>query len=285
MSSAEHRRPRVGPALRYGFLMGVALVTAGPLVYAFFASFKPLDELLTSGAALLPSTWRFENYSDAWTDGQFATYSINSAVVTVGVVVFDVLAASMCGYVLARSRFPGRRLITAVLAGGLLLGAGTATLFPRLVIAQELGMVNLVGIIFVELSAILVIHVFIVRAFCSSLDKEIEEAARVDGCGLFRTFWYVAFPLMMPISSTIGLLALQASWNAFQVPLVFTLSQPELRTIPVGIYALGGAAGEGVQQYSLLLAGAMIALIPIIAVFLIVQRYFVRSLTEGALKG
>jgi ABC-type glycerol-3-phosphate transport system permease component len=273
-----------GATFRYGGLTAIAILILLPLAFAFFGSFKSLKELLTEGSTLLPAEWHLTNYTEALTKARFGRYFINSLTVASIVVVFDVIAASMAGYALARLRVPGRRAIEGVLAASILLGFGTATLYPRLVIAQWFGIVNLLGIALVQLSGLMVVHVLIARAFCGSLPNELEEAARVDGCGPFKAFWYIMFPLMRPIAGTIGILAFQASWNGFQVPLVFTLFSPEMRTVTVGVYALG-AAVEGTREYGQLLAGAMIAILPLVLMFFILQPYLVRGLTQGAVKG
>lgn len=288
-ASARRARPRAGRLLTtiglYLVLGGVAAATLLPLVYGLLSSVKPLPEILSSTGTLLPRHWQWSNYPTAWTRGQFSLYFLNSVVVTLGVVVLDTLAASMCGYVLARMRLPGQRLLEAVFMATLFIGVTTAMLYPQYEIARRLGMANLSGMVFVELAGVLIIHTYLVKAFVSGLSPEIEEAARLDGCGFFGLWWRVAFPLMRPILATTVIMAFEVSWNNYQVPLAFSLAAPELRTLVVGVAALQYDAVEGISSYDVILAGANLALIPIVVVFLALQRYFVRGWTEGALKG
>lgn len=278
-------RRKVSTTLIYAFLLAVAAITLVPLVYALFASFKPLDEILRSGARLLPQDWTIDNYTRAWELSGFEQYLQNSAFVAAGVVSFDLIASSMLGYLLARRMLPFQRVIQAVMATTLFIGLGTATLYPRFVIADALGIANLVGVILVELSGMTVVHAFLIWAFCRSLPIELEHAARIDGCGLLRTYWLIAFPLMRPILTTTVILAFQAAWNAFQVPYVFTLANPDLRTLVVGVFALRTTGEEGVLAYDLMLAGAMLVIVPIVVLFVLLQRHFMRGLTDGGFKG
>lgn len=281
----RRRRLSVGRVAIVVALTALAVLVLLPLIYALAASFKPLDELMSQGDRLLPSTWRPENYRDAWEQAQFARGLRNSIIITGSAVVAGVLAASMCGYVLARRLLWGQRFWESALVAAIFLGAGTPTLYPRFVIAQKLNLLNLVGITIVELAEIVLLTTFLVYGFCVSMGTEVEDAARLDGCGLFRTYFYIAMPMMRPILTTITVLTFQWSWNAFQTPLAFTLPRPELRTITVSVFALKTTSGEAVGNYPVLMAGAMLALIPIVLVYIIAHRYFMDGLTEGATKG
>ncbi|MFT4122412.1 MAG: carbohydrate ABC transporter permease [Microbacteriaceae bacterium] len=263
-------------------VVGVAVLF--PFVYAFFASLKPLPEMLASGARLLPQEWTLDNYFRAWEQAGFSQYFQNSLIVVVGVTTLDIVIASLLGYLLGRNLMPFGRAIQAVMAATLFVGLGTATLFPRYVIASALGIDNLVGVVLVEVSGLTVIHVFLARAFVSTLPVELEDAARVDGNGLIGTYRHIVLPLMRPILFTVGILAFEASWNSFQIPYVFTLASPELRTLVVGVFALRSTE-DGAQAYDLMLAGAMLIIIPVTVVFLLFQKRFIAGMTEGSVKG
>ncbi|HEY8454509.1 MAG TPA: carbohydrate ABC transporter permease [Actinopolymorphaceae bacterium] len=271
-------------------LLGVLLVALAaamltPLVFGLLASVSPLKQILSSDPGLLPRSWEFGNFADAWTRANFARYFLNSVIVTMGLVVFDTFASSMSGYVLARKRLRGQRLLEGVYMATLFIGLTTAMLYPQYEIARALGMDNLLGMTFVEYAGVMVIHVYLVKAFVSGLSTEIEDAARVDGCGFFGTYARIALPAMMPILVTTIVLGFQASWNNYQVPLAFSLAAPDLRTLIVGVSALQYDAVEGIASYNVVLAGANMALIPIVVVFILLQRFFVRGWTEGAVKG
>lgn len=285
---AETTRRLVGrlrAAALWTVLLALAVAMLTPLVFGLLASLSPLRQIISSDPGLLPESWEWSNYVEAWTRANFARYFLNSVLVTTGVVVFDTFASSMAGYVLARKRLPGQRPLEALFMVTLFIGLTTAMLYPQYEIARALGMDNLLGITFVEYAGIMVVHVYLIKAFVSGLGTEIEDAARVDGCGFFGTYRRVALPLMSPILVTTIVLGFQASWNNYQVPLAFSLAAPDLRTLIVGVSALQYDAVEGIASYNTVLAGANMALIPIVVVFLLLQRWFVRGWTEGAIKG
>jgi multiple sugar transport system permease protein len=200
------------------------------------------------------------------------------------VVLLDLFASSMLGYVLARKRLAPLRAVEALLGLTIFLGVGTVTLFPKFMIALQLGLLNLFGVSLVLLAGMTVIHTFLIKAYCQSLSPELYDAAAIDGCGFFGTYRRIALPLMAPILATTTILAFEGSWNNFQVPFVFTLNNPELRTIIVGVYALRGSI-DGANAWDLMLAGAVMSLVPVIVIFLLLQRYFMKGVTGGAIKG
>ncbi|MFC7625190.1 carbohydrate ABC transporter permease [Microlunatus sp. GCM10028923] len=266
-------------------LVGAALIMISPLIFGLLASVSPLDQILSRNGGILPRVWEWGNYAQAWTAANFSRYFLNSLIVTALVVVLDTLASSMTGYVLARRQLRGQRLLEGLYVGTLFVGLTTATLYPQYVIAEALGLDNLLGIALVQLAGIMLVHIFLIKAFVIGLGTEMEDAARVDGCGLFGTYWRVTFPMMRPILATTVILGFQASWNNYQVPLVFSLAAPDLRTLVVGVSALQYDASEGMTPYNTVLAGANLALVPIVVIFVLLQRHFVRGWTEGSVKG
>ncbi|MFD0958024.1 carbohydrate ABC transporter permease [Paenibacillus chungangensis] len=286
--SMSYRRSRLSrSAGRFGmylFLIILSAVTLIPTVYALFASFKPLDQLMSDGARLLPSTWQLSNYSEVWELGNFSRYFMNTVIIATVVVMFDIICSSMVGYVLARKRLRGLKAMETVFGATIFLGVGTITLYPKFMIALQLNLLNIWGIILVELAGIMVIHFFLTKAFCQSLSHEVYEASSIDGCSFFGTYAKIAFPMMRPILSTTAILAFQAAWNNFQVPYVFTMNNPDLRTLVVGVYALK-SSGEGATSWHLMMAGTMLSLIPITLLFLFLQKYFMQGMSDGAVKG
>ncbi|GAA4958939.1 multiple sugar transport system permease protein [Nonomuraea thailandensis] len=279
------RRIRPATVLLHTILVTAALIMLSPLVFGLFAAVSPLDQILSRNGGILPRVWEWGNYVRAWTTASFSRYFVNSVVVTALVVILDTLASSMTGYVLARRRLRGQRLLEGLYVGTLFVGLTTATLYPQYVIAQALGLDNLLGIALVQLAGIMLVHVFLIKAFVLGLGTEMEDAARVDGCGRFGTYWRIAFPLMRPILATTVILGFQASWNNYQVPLVFSLAAPDLRTLVVGVSALQYDAADGMTPYNTVLAGANMALVPIVVIFIVLQRHFVRGWTDGSVKG
>jgi multiple sugar transport system permease protein len=276
-------RSTVGSAVRVLILGAVALLTLLPLAYALFASFKPIADLLTNGAKLIPSHWTWVNYAHVWSQADVARLVGNSLFVAATVIILDLITSPLVGYLLARKLLPLGRVTTGLLAGTLFIGVGTATLYPRYLIANWLGIGNLVGVALVELSGLTTVHAFLVRAYAQSIPIEIEDAARLDGCGLLASYRRVVFPLLRPIIATTVVLAFQAAWNNFQVAYVFTLGSPDMRTVVVGVYSLRESS-NGAQAFDLMLAGAAIVITPIIVLFAALQRLFIRGLTDGAIK-
>ena len=270
--------------LVYLLLTLLAIVTLVPILFAFFGSFKTLNELVMGGQTLLPESWRWQNYRDAWQSANFSAYVKNTLYVAAGVVVIDLFGTSMLGYVLARKKQAVFKLIEILLAATIFLGLGTITLYPKTVIAIQLGALNLNGVVLVLLSSVAAVHTFLVRSFCQSIPGELYDAAVIDGAGFFGTYRRIALPLMAPILATTAILSFKLAWNGFQVPFVFTLADPDLRTLPVGLFLLKDGTGSGVDQWNLLMAGTVMSLVPIISLFVFFQKAFVRNLGGGALK-
>lgn len=269
----------------HAILVLLALIMVSPLVFGLIASVTPLDQLLSRDGGIWPNTIAWHTYIDAWTNANFSRYFLNSVLVTLGVVVLDTLVSSMIGYVLARRALRGQKLIEGMFVATLFVGLTTATLYPQYKIADALGIGNLVGVILVELAGIMIVHIFLLKAFVQGLGEEMEQAARVDGCGIFNTYWRVTFPMMLPMLLTTIILGMQASWNNYQVPLVFSLAAPDMRTLVVGVSALQYDAAEDLAAYNTVLAGANMALVPIVIIFIFLQKFFVKGWTEGSTKG
>ena len=268
----------------YGFLLFVTMFTLLPLVFSFFASFKPLSELMGDGMQILPRTWRWANYSEVWKLSKFSAYFQNSLFVAAGTVAIVVLNSSMFGYVLARKKLKLSGFIEGLFAATIFVGLGSAVLYPLMKIALSLHILNLYGVILVQSAGGLLVNTFLVKSFFQTLNREIDDAALIDGCGFFQVYRHIAFPIMRPIIATVALFTFQGSWNDFLLPLVFTLSNPEMQTIIIGVYSLKNMA-EGATSWHYMMAGSIIALTPILLLFLLLQKYFINSMSSGALKG
>lgn len=283
--SGRRRRVRLRSVIIQFVLVLLALIMISPLIFGLLASVTPLEQLLDRNAGILPERFEWRNYVDAWTKANFSRYFLNSVLVTGGVVVLDSLVSSMIGYVLARRALRGQRMLEGLFVATLFVGLTTATLYPQYKIADALRIGNLIGVTLVELTGVMLVHIFLLKAFVLGLGEEMEQAARVDGCGFFSTYWRVTLPMMRPMLITTVILGLQASWNNYQVPLVFSLAAPDMRTLVVGVSALQYDAAEGMSAYNTVLAGANLALLPIVIVFVVLQKFFVQGWTEGSTKG
>lgn len=269
----------------YIFLIFVTLITLLPVIYAFFGSFKNNQELLTSGANLIPKKFVFNNYVQAWNLADFKTYTWNSIYLTFFSVIGVVFTSSMGGYVFARGEFPGKKLLFVLFTGTMFISLGTITLYPKLEIARALHInKSLLGIIIMNVFAVGPTNLFLVRSFVESMPKEIDEAASIDGCNFGKIFFYIIFPLIKPILATIAIITFKNVWNDYLLPMVFTISSPSKAPLVVGVVSLKNT-GEGATSWNLMLAGTMISIIPMMTLYLCLNRYFVEGLTNGAVKG
>ena len=223
----------------------LCLVWVYPFLWMVSASLKNSMDIFRSGLNLIPQHWRFENYLRAWVDAKFSRYMLNTVAVTLGTVALTLAHTSLAGYVLGRYRFIGRRVILALLVGTIFVPAGY-TIIPTVQLANTLGLLNsLAGIILALGGAGHVIHILLFAAYFGSLPKELEEAAILDGAGFVAIFARVMLPLGGPVIATVTILTFLSAWNSFFLPLVFTFSRPDLRTLSVGMFAFVGGKRDG----------------------------------------
>lgn len=270
--------------LNYIFLTAILVITIAPLVYVFFASFKTNMEILTS-TKLLPEQFSLQNYKDAWQLADFSRYTWNSTYMTIAIVIGVLINSSMGGYVFSRGEFPGKKFLFTLFTSTMFISLGSITLYPLLDIAKVLNLnTSLWGVIIIQIFGLHIANIYIVRGFINGIPKELDEAAKIDGCSFFGIFWRVIFPLMKPILATIGLLTFRAAWNDYLMPMIFTISNPKQRPLTVGVVALQ-STGEAASSWNLMLAGTMISIVPMLLAYLFFNRYFIAGMTSGAVKG
>lgn len=251
-----------------------------PFLWLVSASLKTPIEIFSKGLNLLPDAPVWDNYTRAWVTAGFQGYMINTLIVTIGTTALVIVHTALTGYVLGRYRFVGRGLIIAVLGATFVIPAGL-TIIPVVDLASALGLMNSPwGIILALAGSGQSAAILLYAGYFRGLPKELEEAAIVDGAGFLRLFFSVMMPLAGPVTATVGVLTFLGAWNAFLVPLVFTFGAPEARTLPVGMLAF---VGTNETDWSGMAAAATIALVPVIAFFFLVQRYFVEGIS-GAVK-
>lgn len=263
----------------YVVLTGGLVLLVGPFLWMLLGSFRPDRELKRVPPAWLPEQPTLDNYRTLFTQLDFPTYFFNSAVVAVAITLGNLVFCSMLGYALAKLEFPGRRLIFVLVLGTLMV-PGVVTFVPLFVLVSNLGMVNsFPGLIFPFLAG--PFGVFLMRQFIQSLPDELIHAARVDGAGEWRIFRSIIVPLCRPALATLGILTFLTSWNNFLWPLVVAQSEDKY-TLPVAlaIYAIG----ENKSDYGLLMAGSVVIIIPVLAVFVLLQRHFVRGIAMTGIK-
>lgn len=271
--------------LLYIFLTALVFVTLLPVMYAFFGSFKTNQELLVSGARLLPESFTLDNYIKAWKLADFKTYTFNSLYLTFFSVIGVVSSSAMAGYAFSRGTFPGKNIIFTLFVSTMFICLGTITLYPKLQIARLLHInKSLWGIIIMNVFSVGATNLFLVRSFINSLPREIDEAATIDGCSFGRIFASIILPLLKPILATIAIISFKTVWNDYLMPMVFTISTPSKAPLVVGVVSLKNT-GDAATSWNLMLAGTMISIIPMMVLYLCLNRYFVEGMTNGAVKG
>jgi ABC-type glycerol-3-phosphate transport system permease component len=261
-------------------LTPLALIWIYPFLWMVSAALKTNDEIFRSGLNLVPSELMFENFQRAWVQANISQYFFNTLVIAIGSVTVVAVTTGMMGYVLGRYGFPGKRIVIGIFVATVFLPKGY-TIIPVFELISRLNLDGtLLGVILAQSGGAHVIFILLFTGYFNQLPKEIEEAAIVDGAGFFRVFWQIMLPLAKPVIATVVIMQFIASWNAFLLPLVLTLARPELRTLSVGMYAF---RGEYFTDWSGMAAAATIAIIPIIIVFLLMQRYFIEGIA-GAVK-
>lgn len=288
-AAPEARRPRSGRRAHVGeataqpwiyvVLTGGLVLLVGPFLWMLLGSFRPDRELKQVPPSWLPQDPTLANYRTLFTELDFPTYFFNSAVVAITVTLGNLVFCSMLGYALAKLTFPGKRVIFALVLGTLMV-PGLVTLVPLFVLVSNLGMVNsFPGLIFPFLAG--PFGVFLMRQFMQSLPDELIQAARIDGAGEWRIFLSIILPLCKPALATLGILTFLSSWNNFLWPLVVAQSE-EKYTLPVALAIY--ARGENSTNYGLLMAGSVAIIVPVLAVFLALQRHFVQGIAMTGIK-
>ncbi|GAB2608817.1 carbohydrate ABC transporter permease [Pseudactinotalea suaedae] len=271
---------RPGNLMIFVGLLLLALMWIYPFVWLLSASLKTQPEIFGSGLGLIPDEPIWENYVRAWTVVGFDRYFLNTVLITGGTVLLIVVRSALAGYVLGRHRFIGKKLLIGIFVVTFFLPEGY-TIIPVVQLTDQLGLLNTyVGVILGLGAGGHVSATLLYAGYFSGLPKELEECARLDGAGPFRIFFRIMLPLSGPITATVVILTFLFAWNTYLLPLVFTLSEPGMRTLAVGMTAF---VGEYSTDWSGLAAAAMIALVPVMAVFIALQRKFVDSIA-GAVK-
>jgi multiple sugar transport system permease protein len=274
-------RARAARTVGYGALAVFALVYLFPFVIQIGTAFKTDADATANPLNPIPHTWSAAAFRTL-ADADFPRWAMNSAIVAVCVTLGRVFFDSLAGYALARMRFRGRGLLFAVIVGTIAVPP-VVLLIPKFLVLNQIGIYDTYTGMIVPLLADAA-GVFIMRQSFLSVSESVEEAARIDGAGPFRTFWSVVLPMVRPAVITLTILAFQASWN--ELPhFIVSRQSPDLATLTTGVASLvSGGLGSG-NRYPLKLAAALLMTIPVALAYVFFQRYFVRGANEGADKG
>lgn len=266
-------------------MLCLAFLTIYPIIYVVLGAFKKNQELLAGGTDIFPSQWIVSNFVEAWKSADFATYTMNSIFLAGGVMILTLLATSMAGYVFARKDFKGKELLYGLFVAFMFVNVGSVTLRPLFELAVKIHMnTSLISVVFISAGGAQATYIFLVRGYMNSIPKELDEAAKIDGCTFFQTFYKVILPVLKPILATVALLSFRGGWNEYILPLVFTMTNAKSRPLTVGVTMLKNS-GDGAAAWNIMFAGATIAIIPILIIYIIASKYFMNGLTAGAVKG
>jgi multiple sugar transport system permease protein len=259
-------------------LIAAALLTILPLVWMILASLMPAGEASSEPPPFFPSHVTFEHYRELFVRLNLGRVLFNSALLATAVTVLSVLLNAMAGYAFAKLRFPGRGRIFGFLLGALVLPSQVAIL-PLFLLMRELGLVSSYwGVILPGMATIF--GIFLVRQYAISIPDELLDAARIDGASEARIFAEIILPLCRPILITLAIFTFLGTWNDFFWPLV-VLTDDSKYTLPV---ALANLFGEHVQDTELMMAGSVLTVMPVLLLFLFLQRHYVQGLLMGSVK-
>lgn len=260
-------------------LLPISLFWLYPLLWMISAALKTQEEIFSS-LSLVPADPQWGNFSRAWTEAQIGRYFLNTVIITTSSVAIVVVTTAMMGYVLGRYSFPGKRIVIGFFVATVFLPEGY-TIIPVFELINWLGLgESLMGVILAQSGGAHVVIILLFTGYFNQLPRELEESAVLDGAGFLRVFWQIMLPLTRPVVATAIIMQFMYSWNDFLLPLVLTLSRPDLRTLAVGVYAF---QGEYFTDWAGMAAASTISLLPIIIVFLFLQRFFVEGVA-GAIK-
>jgi len=280
MTERRNWRRLIATGLR-GLLVGLVVVIMGlPLYWVATGALKTNQEIYTFPPVWLPRQPQWGNFVEAWQAVPFGRFFVNSIVTTLGAVALELLFALLSAYALVFVRARGKGLVFAVVIAALLV-PGTVTLLPNYLTAGRLGWINTYQGLIIPVAAV-AFGVFLFRQHFLTLPRGLLDAARLDGCGHLGLLRHVVLPLSQPVIVTFLVIYLVAHWNDFLWPLVVT-NRLEWRTVPVGVAYLYQI--EGVQNWGPILAGTVMALVPMLLVYVVAQRWIVKGIGGGALQG
>ena len=263
----------------YAVLVPLALVVAFPLVWMVLASMMPQSAASAYPPPLWPERFTFEHYAALFERVDMGRYLLNSTLLATLVTFISLLLNSMAGYAFAKLRFAGRERIFRALLSALVVPAQVAML-PLFLMLKQIGLINTWwGVIVPGMASIF--GIFLIRQYALSVPDSLIEAARIDGASEFRIYWSVALPLMTPILATLAMFTFLGTWNDFMWPLI-VLTDDDMYTLPV---ALASLSRERVQDNELMMAGSVVTVLPVLVVFLALQRYYIQGIMMGSLKG
>lgn len=256
-----------------------AIIALAPMAWMLSASVMPTGEATAYPPRFFPSRVTFSHYGQLFTRLELGRYLLNSAFLAVTVTATSLVINSLAGYAFAKLRFRGRDRTFRLLSLGLVLPVQVAML-PLFLLMKQMHLVNTYwGVIIPGMASIF--GIFLIRQYALSIPDDMLDAARIDGASELRIYWKVVVPGILPILATLAIWTFLATWNDFMWPLI-VLSDASHYTLPV---ALANLSGEHVQDTELMMAGSVLTVLPVLAVFLFLQRYYIQGIMAGSVKG
>ena len=270
--------PRLAKALVNGLLIGGTLVAVFPLLWMLSVSFMRPGEASALPPPLWPAHATLANYHELFERAGMGRYLLNSLAISSAITLLSLAFNLMAGYAFAKLRFAGRERLFQMLLGGLVIPAQVAML-PLFLLLKYLGLVNSYAAVVMPAMAT-IFGIFLVRQYARGIPDDLLEAARIDGAGELRIFAQIVLPLLKPIMVTLAIFSFLAAWNDFMWPLIVLTGQ-EHYTLPIGLASL---AREHAQDNELMMAGSLLTTLPVLLVFLALQRYYVQGIMAGSVK-
>ncbi len=261
-------------------LLCLSLVfTLFPFIWMLSTSFKSPGEIFSQTPTFIPVQATFDNYRNLLQSAALGRSFLNSLVFAIGMTILSVLCNAMAAYGFAKLSFPGREKIFALLLLTMIV-PGQVTMMPVFLILKTLGFLNsFVGLIIPGIAS--VFGIYMLRQFMQAIPEEILEAARIDGCSEYRIFFSIMLPLCRPVLATLAIFSFIGAWNEFFWPLVIML-RDDMQTLPV---ALANLNGQFNTDWGLLMAGSVLVVVPVILVFLLAQKHYIKGIAAGGVKG
>ncbi len=255
------------------------LLFVGPYIWSLSISFQPPGDVFNWPIQFLPDPATLDNYRRLWTEIPFASWLLNSAVVVTCVTLSNLFFASCAGYAFARIEFPGRQFIFYCFLATLMV-PGHVTLVPKFMLLNHFGMINTYQGLIIP-GIVQIFGIFLMKQFFETLPRELEEAARIDGCNRIQTLWKVILPVSKPALVALAIYTFQGSWNDFLWPVIVTTT-PDMYTLPLGMAMF---RFEFRVEWTMLMAGSILLSLPMLIIFLSFQRLFVANAAMSGTKG
>lgn len=257
--------------------LGLA-ITLAPFIWMISTSFKSSESVFTFPPQWIPKHPTIEQYQTLFREVNFLQFFKNSVIVAFGITLFSLFLNSLGGFAFAKHKFPGREKIFALLLATMMV-PGQITMIPVFLMLKSVGLINSYWGLIIPAGAS-AFGIFLMRQFITTIPTDLIESARIDGCSEFRIYWTIILPLCKPVLAALGIFTFMGSWNAFLWPLIVMIKE-NMYTLPV---ALANLSGQHATKFGLLMAGAVVVVIPVLIVFIVAQRYVIKGVAVTGLK-